>query len=96
MKANREIIIRPLVTEKISVLQESENKVAFVVDRNANKIEIRKAVEDKFNVKVKKVATVNMNGKLKRMGRFVGKRSNWKKAIVTLHEGFQIDFFEGK
>ena len=96
MKANREIIVRPLVTEKISVLQESENKVAFVVDRSANKIEIRKAVEDKFNVKVKKVATVNMSGKLKRMGRFVGKRSNWKKAIVTLHEGFQIDFFEGK
>jgi large subunit ribosomal protein L23 len=96
VKANREIIVRPIVTEKISVLQESENKVAFVVDRNANKIEIRKAVEDKFNVKVKKVATVNMNGKLKRMGRFVGKRSNWKKAIVTLQEGFQIDFFEGK
>ena len=92
----REIIIRPLVTEKMSYLQEDENKVAFVVDKMANKIEIRKAVEDKFDVKVKKVATVNMKGKVKRMGRFEGRRSNWKKAIVTLREGFNIDFFEGK
>ena len=92
----REIIIRPLVTEKMSYLQEDENKVAFVVDKMANKIEIRKAVEDKFDVKVKKVATVNMKGKVKRMGRFEGRRSSWKKAIVTLHEGFNIDFFEGK
>ncbi len=96
MKANREIIIRPLVTEKISNLQETENKVAFVVDRSANKIEIRKAVENKFNVQVKKVATINMKGKMKRLGRFEGRRSNWKKAVVTLREGFTIDFFEGK
>ena len=96
MKLNREIIIRPLVTEKISALQETENKVAFVVDRNANKIEIKKAVERKFDVKVKKVATVNMKGKLKRLGRFEGRRPQWKKAIVTLREGFKINFFEGK
>ena len=96
MKVNREIIVRPLMTEKISNLQENENKVAFVVDRSANKIEIRKAVEDKFNVKVKKVATINMKGKVKRLGRFEGRRSHWKKAIVTLREGFNIDFFEGK
>jgi len=96
VKANREIIIRPLVTEKISNLQETENKVAFVVDRSANKIEIRKAVENKFNVQVKKVATINMKGKMKRLGRFEGRRSNWKKAVVTLREGFTIDFFEGK
>lgn len=95
MKANRNIIIRPLITEKISNLQETENKVAFEVDRKANKIEIRKAVEDKFDVKVKKVATINMNGKLKRLGRFEGRRSHWKKAVVTLKEGFSIDFFEG-
>ena len=96
MKANRKIIIRPLVTEKISNLQETENKVAFVVDRSANKIEIRKAVENKFDVQVKKVATINMKGKMKRLGRFEGRRSNWKKAVVTLREGFTIDFFEGK
>jgi large subunit ribosomal protein L23 len=96
VKANREIIVRPLMTEKISTLQESQNKVAFIVDRSANKIEIRKAVEDRFNVKVKKVATINMKGKVKRLGRFEGRRSHWKKAIVTLKEGFTIDFFEGK
>lgn len=96
MKSNRQIIIRPLVTEKISLLQETENKFAFVVDREANKIEIRKAVEDRFNVKVTKVATMSMKGKVKRMGRFEGKRSNWKKAVVTLREGFTIDYFEGK
>ncbi len=96
MKPNREIIIRPLVTEKISALQETENKVAFIVDRNANKIEIKKAVEKKFDVKIKKVATVNMKGKLKRLGRFEGRRPRWKKAIVTLREGFKINFFEGK
>lgn len=96
MKANRRVIIEPLITEKISNLQENENKVAFVVDRAANKIEIQKAVENKFDVKVKKVATVQMKGKLKRMGRHEGSRSSWKKAIVTLKEGFKIDFFEGK
>jgi len=96
VKTNREIILRPLITEKMAVIQEKENKVAFVVDQNANKIEIRKAVEDKFDVKVDKVATMNMQGKLKRLGRFQGKRSNWKKAVVTLREGFKIDFFEGK
>jgi large subunit ribosomal protein L23 len=96
VKANREIIVRPLMTEKIANLQENENKVAFEVDRSANKIEIRRAVENKFNVKVKKVATINMKGKVKRLGRFEGRRSHWKKAIVTLREGFNIDFFEGK
>jgi large subunit ribosomal protein L23 len=96
VKQNRNVIIRPLVTEKISNLQESENKVAFVVDRSANKIEIRKAVENRFDVKVKKVATINMKGKVKRLGRFEGRRTHWKKAIVTLKEGFAIDFFEGK
>lgn len=96
MKVNRDIIIRPLMTEKIATLQEIQNKVAFIVDRSANKIEIRKAVEDRFDVKVKKVATINMKGKVKRLGRFEGRRSHWKKAIVTLREGFTIDFFEGK
>ena len=96
MKNNRNVIVRPLLTEKISLLQETENKVAFVVDWHANKIEIRKAVEEKFDVKVANVATIRMKGKLKKMGRFEGRRANWKKAIVTLAEGFKIDFFEGK
>ncbi len=96
MKTGREVIVYPLVTEKISNLQETENKVAFVVDQSVNKIEIRKAVEERFNVQVKKVATMNIKGKMKRLGRFEGRRSHWKKAIVTLHEGFKIDFFEGK
>jgi large subunit ribosomal protein L23 len=96
VKKNRDIIVRPLVTEKISNLQESENKVAFIVDKNANKIEIRKIVEERFNVKIKKVATINMKGKVKRLGRFEGRQSHWKKAIITLKEGFKIDFFEGK
>jgi large subunit ribosomal protein L23 len=84
------------MTEKMSALQETQNKVAFIVAPSANKIEIRRAVEEKFNVKVQKVATINMSGKVKRLGRFQGRRSNWKKAIVTLREGFSIDFFEGK
>jgi large subunit ribosomal protein L23 len=96
VNAKRSILIKPLVTEKIANLQESQNKVAFVVDPDANKIEIRKAVETKFKVKVKKVATVNLMGKNKRMGKFQGRRTDWKKAIVTLQEGFKIDFVEGK
>ncbi|MBN1782534.1 50S ribosomal protein L23 [bacterium] len=96
MKGNRNIIVRPLITEKMSDLQEAQNKVFFVVDWEANKIEIRKAVEEKFNVKVDKVATMRMKGKLKRMGRFQGNRSHWKKAVITLADGFTIDFFEGK
>jgi large subunit ribosomal protein L23 len=96
MKLYREIIVHPVMTEKASNLQETERKIAFMVDRNATKIEIRKAVEEKFSVKVSKVATMNMKGKVKRLGRFEGRRSHWKKAIVTLKEGFKIDFFEGK
>ncbi len=78
MKGERKIIITPLMTEKMSALQEDENKVAFVVDRSANKIEIKRAVESRFNVKIDKVSTVNMLGKIKKMGRFEGRRSNWR------------------
>ena len=83
MKKNRIKIIEPILTEKLSDLQEKENKYGFVVDKNANKIEIKKAVEDKFEVKVEKVTTMNMKGKLKKLGRFEGRRASWKKAIVT-------------
>ena len=95
MKKNRIKIIEPILTEKLSDLQEKENKYGFVVDKNANKIEIKKAVEDKFEVRVEKVTTMNMKGKLKKLGRFEGKRASWKKAIVTLAENDKIDFIEG-
>jgi len=96
VKANRNIIVRPLITEKVSELQETERKVAFVVNPDANKIEIKRAVEKRFNVKVEKVATANFLGKVKKMGRFEGRRPGFKKAVVTLKEGFKIEFFEGK
>jgi large subunit ribosomal protein L23 len=96
VKANRNIIIRPLITEKISDLQEKERKVAFVVNPDANKVEIKRAVEKRFNVKVEKVATANFMGKVKKMGRYEGRRPDFKKAVVTLKEGFKIEFFEGK
>lgn len=95
MKKEKITIIKPILTEKLSELQEKENKYGFVVDKRANKIEIKRAVEDKFEVKVEKVTTMNMKGKLKRMGRFEGKRAGWKKAIVTLAENNKIDFIEG-
>ena len=82
----RDILIRPLITEKSTQLME-EGKYVFVVAKKANKIEIAKAVAQVFNVKVANVNTVNVSGKMKRMGRFVGKRSDYKKAIVKLAPG---------
>lgn len=97
----RLIILRPVLTEKMSRLEETENKYAFQVDRRANKLSIKRAIEKKFNVKVSKVATSNLKGKRKEMTvrsgghviRTSGRRSNWKKAIVTLEEGFSIDLY---
>jgi len=89
-----QIIRRPVVTERGTRLRE-ENKYLFEVDRRANKVEIKQAVEVLFNVRVAQVNTVSMKGKPKRLGRFVGRTSNWKKAIVTLKEGHSIEFFEG-
>jgi large subunit ribosomal protein L23 len=92
------ILIRPLYTEKIAKLQDIENKYAFEVDRNANKIEIRKEIENRFEVKVIKIQTMNIRGKMRqqmtRAGRFYGRRPDWKKAVVTLAEGDNIDLFE--
>ena len=89
----RDILIRPLITEKSTQLME-EGKYVFVVAKKANKIEIAKAVTEVFNVKVANVNTVNVSGKMKRMGRFVGKRSDYKKAIVKLAPGETIEFFQ--
>jgi len=88
------IIKKPHVTEKTSLGSDTSNTVAIVVDRDANKIEIKQAVESLFKVKVDDVRTVNVAGKLKRVGKNFGKRSNWKKAYVTLQKGQSIDFFE--
>lgn len=90
-----EIIKRPLNTEKTNIQKEVANQVTFEVDRRANRIEIKKAIETAFKVKVAGVQTMQIKGKTKRRGRFVGKRRNWKKAIVTLLPGERIDFFEG-
>ena len=94
MKDSRSIILRPLVTEKGSRLRETENKYLFSVALKANRIEIKRAVQEIFNVKVKNVRTLVVHGKVKRMGVFAGKRPDWKKAIVTLEEGQSIDLFE--
>ena len=90
-----EIIIRPLITEKTSIQKELFNKVTFEVDRRANRIEIKKAIETVFNVRVASVKTMQITGKTKQRGRITGKRRDWKKAIVTLLPGERIDFFEG-
>jgi large subunit ribosomal protein L23 len=89
-----DIIVRPVVTEKSSRLM-SHNKYTFEVLPQANKIEIRKAVEEVFKVKVTSVHTINMPSKPKRMGRFLGRSRSWKKAIVTLAPGQRIEFFDG-
>ena len=95
MKEAHQIIKRPLITEKSTRQKEEGNQIAFVVDPKASKIEIRQAVEKLFKVKVRAVHTMNLVGKRKRMGRFIGWKSDWKKAIVTLREGDRIEFFEG-
>lgn len=95
MKDPRDIIIRPIVTER-SLDDTAERKYTFVVNKKANKVEIANAVENIFDVEVEKVTTMNMVGKFKRMGRYEGKRPDWKKAIVKLTEDSKtIEFFEG-
>lgn len=95
MKDLYSIIKRPLFTEKGAFIKEKENKVLIEVDRDANKNEIKKAVEEIFKVKVEKVATINIRGKLKRYGRSIGRRPDRKKAIITLKKGEKLDFIEG-
>ena len=90
-----EIIKRPLITEKTSIQKELYNQLTFEVDRRANRIEIKRAVETVFNVRVSAVKALQVTGKVKRRGRILGKRRDWKKAIVSLMPGERIDFFEG-
>jgi large subunit ribosomal protein L23 len=95
VKDIRRVIRRPLVTEKSTAAKETQNQLVFEVDRRSGKVEIRRAVEELFNVKVLKVRTVNFQGKTKRQGRNLGRRSDWKKAYVTLAPGHSVEFFEG-
>lgn len=95
MKPYGKIILRPLLTEKNAILKETQNRVAFEVSKDANKLEIKKAVEEAFKVSVEAVNVVNVKGKVKRLGRNLGKRRDWKKAVITLKEGSTIEFFEG-
>ncbi len=92
------ILIKPLVTEKMTELMERENKYGFVVDYNSNKIEIAKAIEKKFEVNVVSVNTIRYKGKTKtqftKKGRFTGKTTRFKKAIITIKEGQKLDLFE--
>jgi large subunit ribosomal protein L23 len=89
------VIKKPLVTEKSTIARDEGNKYIFEVDRRATKIEIRNAVEKIFKVKVMTVRTMNFAGKKKRVGRIIGSRSDWKKAVVTLAPGSSIEVFEG-
>ena len=101
MYKNRHTLFRPILTDKMNQHEDAHNMYPFQLDPHANKIEIKRAVEEKFDVKVKKVRTMNFLGKSKQMtvrsgGRVIktsGKRSSWKKAVVTLDEGFSIDLY---
>ena len=93
-----QVLIRPLITEKMSDLTADQLKYGFLVNTKANKIEIARAIEEKFNVHVESVKTINYSGKIKtqfrKSGRFSGKTAKFKKAIVKLREGESIDLFE--
>lgn len=89
-----EILVRPLLTEKITGLREQTNTVGFVVHSHANRVQIKQAVEALLKVKVQRVNVLTMPGKLKRLGRFSGRRSDWKKAFVTLKKGEKLEMYE--
>lgn len=94
MKDLSRVIVRPLITERGTDMREAHNQYYFEVAVDANKLEIRQAVEHFFGVKVTGVRTMNYRGKIKRMGRYQGKRADWKKAVVTLAKDDTIDLFE--
>ena len=89
-----DVLIRPLLTEKITSIREVKNLLAFAVHKRATRIDIRRAIEKIFNVKVLSVNVVNVKGKPKRQGRFLGKRSDWRKALVTLKPGEKVELYE--
>jgi large subunit ribosomal protein L23 len=95
MKSHHDIIKAPLISEKGTLLTEKANQVLFKVRTDANKIEVKRAVEALFKVKVEQVRMARFLGKMRRIGKSMGRRSDWKKAYVTLREGDKIDFFGG-
>jgi large subunit ribosomal protein L23 len=90
-----DIIVRPILTEKLTEMRETQRKIGLLVRADANKVEIKKATERALNVKVEKVSVMNVGGKARRIGRMTGKKPDWKKAIVTLKAGEKLEFFEG-
>ena len=90
-----DVLRAPKMSEKTLSLKEEANQFAFEVDQRANKIQIKESIEKSFKVSVLKVRTMNVRGKKKRLGRYQGLKSSWKKAIVTLREGDTIEYFEG-
>ena len=95
MKGPYEVVLRPLLTEKGTRLKEEGNQYLFRVAKTANKVEIKHAIEQLFKVTVLEVHTVQLRGKVKRLGRFQGRRPDWKKAIATLKKGESIELYEG-
>jgi len=90
-----QVLIRPLLTEKMTGLKEKQNKVCFLVHPRSNKIEVKRAAEEVLKVKIESVHIINTKGKRKRLGRFEGKRADLKKAILTLKKGEKLELFEG-
>lgn len=88
------VLLRPLLTEKITGIREKTNTVGFVVHPEANRVQIKQAVETLLKVKVEKVNILTVPGKIKRLGRFSGRRSDWKKAFVTLKKGEKLEIYE--
>jgi len=94
-KDAHQILIRPLLTEKMTTLKEKQNKICFLVNPKSNKIEIKRAAEEVLKVKIDSVNIINTQGKRKRLARYEGKRSDLKKAILTLKKGEKLELFEG-
>jgi large subunit ribosomal protein L23 len=88
------VLIQPLLTEKVTAMRESNNTVSFLVHPGANRVQIKQAVETLLKVKVERVNVLNVQGKIKRLGRFSGKRSDWKKAFVKLKDGEKLELYE--
>ncbi len=95
MRSIHDVIVRPLLTEKSTQQMDALNAYSFVVSKDANKIEIAGAIEKQFGVRVKDVRTMRYAGKDRRVGKYVGRRASWKKAVVTLQDGDTIEIFEG-
>jgi large subunit ribosomal protein L23 len=93
-KNHHDLIRKPIITEKAGDAKDKLNKITFSVDPRANKMEVKKAVESIFKVKVDKINIINVKGKPKKLGRSSGKRADWKKAVVTVSEGHTIEVFD--